>query len=100
MLTGGVGQDAPGVGSSDETGDLDEVVVEDAVTDPGAGAGESVDARAVETEVPFGAADASLAAGSPSDHLLERLAVLDVTARRGRLAFAGQHDVADTGGVK
>ena len=80
----------------EESGDLDEVVVEDAVTGPGSGAVEPVKTGAGKSEVAFGAADAPFATGAPSDHCLERSPVLDLAAVSVRFAFAWEHNMTDT----
>ena len=73
----------------DECADFGEVVVEDAVSGPCSGAVDAVEACAVQSVVAFDAVDAAFAAGSPSDHALERASLLDAAPVGAGSAFAG-----------
>jgi hypothetical protein len=70
-------------------------VVEDAVSAPGSGAGEAVDAAAVPAEVAFEAADAAFAAGAPLDEALEASSLLEVAAGGAGLTLGWEHDGAN-----
>src|SRR3954451_23332152 len=80
--------------------DLDEVVGEDAVAAPGSGAGEPVEAAAVEAVSAFEVADASFAAGAPPDEPAERPAVFVGAAGGVGSALAGDGDGGDPEGVQ
>jgi hypothetical protein len=84
----------------DEAGDLDEVVVEDAVSAPGSGAVDGVASGAGPAEVAFEAVDASFRSGSPSDQSLEGAALLEATSSDGGFAFARQYDGAHAEGFE
>ena len=75
----------------DQVGDLDGVVCEDAQAAPGLGAGQVIEAGAVEAVATLEVGDASLAAGAPLDQAAEAAAVLVLAAGLGGLALAGNH---------
>src|SRR4051812_19402129 len=103
VLWGRVGcfQASPVVGwSGGQGGKLDELLLEDAVSDPGRVAGEAVDAGAGEAEVAFGPSDRSFAAGAARGPCVGGSAVFVLPPCRAGSAFAGQRDEADPGGAQ
>src|SRR5215211_8697111 len=78
------------MGSSLQLDELDEVVGEDAVGAPGAGAGVAAEAGATPGPVAFEMGDASFASGAPFHGVDEVVGTLDAGAGRG--GFAGARD--------
>jgi hypothetical protein len=76
----------------DQCGDLDQVVIEDAVTAPDPGTVEPVNPRPAPTEVSFEAADPSFASGSPFHEPLECWLLLDDSPCGARFAFGRKHN--------
>jgi hypothetical protein len=80
---------------SDQSCDLDEIVVEHAVPAPSPRAVEPVDLRPVPSEVSFEAADAALGSCSPLHELLERSLLLDGAPGGTGFAFGWEHNGLD-----
>src|SRR6266542_3903669 len=80
-----------GRSSFGQSADLGEVVGEDAVSAPGAGAGEPVEEGAIPAGPAFEVGDAAFAAGAPFDETAEGWPVFDGAAGLAVAAVGGHH---------